>query len=242
MATMQKIRASDPVVILVGIDFSDTSDAALEQGVAIAAREGNGAQLHVVHAVPGAGPLLTMALRDGNREVTLEDAGRELGRYVQRLMHAVPGSDRVPGALVHVRLGSPAEEITRLAVELDADLIVVGTHGRRGIQRMILGSVAERVTRLADCPVLVARPKTHAAARAEIPEIEPPCPRCVAVRRESGGREMWCAQHRSPHLGRRHTYHYVSRNVEAQENAPLLLGYDGGAPAPQSAAKPGGHD
>ncbi|MCA9592434.1 MAG: universal stress protein [Myxococcales bacterium] len=240
MATLQKRLPAGPV-ILVGLDFSDPGDAALRQGIQMAARE-TGSHLHVVHVAPGSGPVVAMELSEGREELTLQQAAKSLAGYVEETMRSTPGGDHIRGALSHVRLGDPAEEITRLAVDLNADLIIVGTHGRRGLRRMILGSVAERVTRLADCPVLVARPKTHDAARQEVPEIEPPCPLCLQTRQETGGAEMWCVQHKTPRLGRRHTYHYVSRNAEAQENAPLLLGYDASAPSPQNAAKPGGHE
>ena len=53
--------------------------------------------------------------------------------------------------------GSPAETIVRVAQEHDADLIVMGTHGRTGLQHVLLGSVAEKVVRLAACPVLTVR-------------------------------------------------------------------------------------
>ena len=53
--------------------------------------------------------------------------------------------------------GSPAEEIARCAERGGFDLIVIGTHGRRGVQRVLIGSVAERVVRLAPCPVLTVR-------------------------------------------------------------------------------------
>lgn len=53
--------------------------------------------------------------------------------------------------------GVPFEEIVRAAAEESADLIVMGTHGRRGLNRLLLGSVADRVIRLAACPVLTVR-------------------------------------------------------------------------------------
>jgi len=56
-----------------------------------------------------------------------------------------------------VAVGSPAETIVRVAEEQTADLIVMGTHGRTGIQHALLGSVAEKVVRLAPCPVLTVR-------------------------------------------------------------------------------------
>jgi nucleotide-binding universal stress UspA family protein len=58
-------------------------------------------------------------------------------------------------------IGFPAEDIVRLATEVQADLIVVGTHGRRGLSHLLLGSVAERVIRTAPCPVLTVRRAEH---------------------------------------------------------------------------------
>jgi hypothetical protein len=101
-------------------------------------------------------------------------------------------------------------------------MTVVGTHGRTGLQRLVLGSVAERIVRLAPCPVFVVRP--HESEHQEV-TIEPPCPRCVEARRASSGREMWCDQHRERH-GRPHTYSYVPRNVASRENASLLIPND----------------
>ena len=60
-----------------------------------------------------------------------------------------------------VRAGDPAQEIIRAANDLDADLIVMATHGRTGIQHFLLGSVAERVVREAERPVLTVRPLDH---------------------------------------------------------------------------------
>jgi nucleotide-binding universal stress UspA family protein len=69
--------------------------------------------------------------------------------------------DRYAGTEVHVAAGDPAKEIVMLAAQLDADVIVVGTHGRQGAGRWVLGSVAEAVVRTAGCPVVVAREKNH---------------------------------------------------------------------------------
>lgn len=62
-------------------------------------------------------------------------------------------------ALEFVRVGSPAAEIVKAAKEWPADVIVIGSHGRGGLQRALLGSVAEGVMRQAPCPVLVVRAK-----------------------------------------------------------------------------------
>jgi nucleotide-binding universal stress UspA family protein len=60
-----------------------------------------------------------------------------------------------------VDFGSPSERILALADELQADLIVIGTYGRKGIQRLMVGSVAEKVLAHARCAVLIVRPKHH---------------------------------------------------------------------------------
>jgi nucleotide-binding universal stress UspA family protein len=60
---------------------------------------------------------------------------------------------------VHVISGTPDDDVVRMAHELSADLVVMATHGRKGLRHFILGSVAERVMREAECPVLTMRTK-----------------------------------------------------------------------------------
>jgi len=108
--------------------------------------------------------------------------------------------------------------VAQLASDLEAELVVVGTHGRRGLRRLLLGSVAEGVVRLSPCPVLVVRPRELAP---EVPKIEPPCPRCLEARRASGGAELWCEQHREKH-GQRHTYHREDR-LGAPSSPPMFF-------------------
>ena len=106
--------------------------------------------------------------------------------------------------VTHALSGSPAEELVWLAASINADLVVVGSHGRRGLSRLLLGSIAEHVVRRAGCPVLVERMKKHDEAWVT-PEIEPPCVQCVEARVASGGARLWCARH-SEHHARAHTY------------------------------------
>ena len=74
-------------------------------------------------------------------------------------------TDHFPGLSVEglVRAGYPAEEILRLAEARHADMIVMGTHGRTGFDRMLFGSVAEKVVMAAACPVLTVKPHVTAA-------------------------------------------------------------------------------
>ena len=73
-------------------------------------------------------------------------------------------ADRRPPVGGRVLPGEPAAEITRLAREEGFDVVVLATHGRHGLKRLLMGSVAERVVREAPCSVVVARPSTAARA------------------------------------------------------------------------------
>jgi K+-sensing histidine kinase KdpD len=117
----------------------------------------------------------------------------------------------------HVSIDTAAHGIVQMASDIGADLIVIGTHNRKGVERFLLGSVAESTVRHARCPVLVmpAQDKPDEAVK-----FDPPCSECVRARQASAGRELWCAQHRERH-GRRHTYHQSDRSG-ADTNFPLV--------------------
>jgi nucleotide-binding universal stress UspA family protein len=70
----------------------------------------------------------------------------------------------------HLLVGEPAEEIVQLACEHEIDLIVIGTHGRTGLSRWILGSVAESILRRAICPVLTCR---QSAEKVSVQPMDP---------------------------------------------------------------------
>jgi hypothetical protein len=117
---------------------------------------------------------------------------------------ATHGISRVTG---HVRTGSPAHAIADLASEISADLIVVGAQHQSGVTRFFLGSVADKVARIAPCPVLIVRPKETPVWE----QIEPPCPDCAHVQRETKSQKLWCERH-SQHHPRWHTYHESPAN------------------------------
>jgi nucleotide-binding universal stress UspA family protein len=213
-------NSEKPYVIVVGTDYSPASDLALQSALDLAVARPQ-AHVHVVNVVRLYG---TQAVVDGPAEpsgfvsVTLADATALVERYAEERRQAFRGSLDSVRVLAHLRLEAPAQEIAQLAADLEADLVVVGTHGRRGIARLLLGSVAEAVVRLAPCPVFVVRPK---ALPEQLPRIEPPCPDCLETRRATSGAQYWCAQHRERH-GQRHTYTQRDR-VGAETEMPLTF-------------------
>jgi nucleotide-binding universal stress UspA family protein len=178
--------------IVVGLDFSQMSERALEVAVNLA-RQAGGAELHLVHVV--ARPVTELAPTLDIGEIT-EGARKNLHDAMTRMA-------RWPEirAFSHIVTGVPPREIARVADESEADLIVVGTHGRRGLGRAFFGSVAEHVIRFAPCSVLTVRPKPPTAAES----IEPPCPDCLAAAASTAGAQTHCQRH-TRHRPRPHTY------------------------------------
>lgn len=151
--------------ILVGMDFSPESLLALEHALDIARHVGARVVLVHVSVVPqrpdsvpeGVLPMLSEYERI-LKGYLVEDR-RRLAELCAR--SADDGVD-VSAMIVDDR---PDRGISRAAVEVDADLIIVGTHGRTGVRRFLLGSVAERVVRLSGHDVLVARPGPRSSVR-----------------------------------------------------------------------------
>jgi nucleotide-binding universal stress UspA family protein len=141
--------------VLVAFDFSDTSMSALTYGENLAHTFGG--RLHVLHV---ADVIATSAAQfypegPGDPEVKATE-------LAMNQLRAFLSSHDGPAATPAVRLSrSPADEIVKYAKEVHADIVVVGTHGRGGVSRLLMGSVAEHVVRNAPCPVLVVRPREH---------------------------------------------------------------------------------
>jgi hypothetical protein len=130
--------------------------------------------------------------------------------YVEGILSELQNPDAADPAIIwtmHFRHTPPAAALAQLAADIRADLVVVGTHGRAGLKRFLLGSVAEGVVRLAPCPVLVVRP-IGAETGVDGPAIEPPCPECIKTRTETGGAQFWCTRHSQRHPPA-HTYHFA---------------------------------
>jgi nucleotide-binding universal stress UspA family protein len=146
--------------ILHPTDFSEC--AAEAQAVAVDLARKLAAELVLVQVLVEA-PLYSEGFISRRQVQTVYDAQR---KWSEETLEARAEQLRQSGIKTgwRVQAGAPHEEIVRTAEEEHADMIVMGTHGRGGLNRMILGSVAERVIRLARCPVLTVRqPKSGGA-------------------------------------------------------------------------------
>lgn len=138
---------------LVPIDFSAYAEQALDYAARLARTlKARLTVLHVIQPVPMAGVDMGVALPEAYL--------RELEEAVQHNMEEALGRVTADGLTAErvVLYGVPFQEIVETAKAHQVDLIVMGTHGRTGLMYVLLGSVAEKVVRLAPCSVLVVRP------------------------------------------------------------------------------------
>lgn len=158
------MRSFRPKVILAPTDFSATAAHALRYAAALAARFD--ARLLVVYADTFTPPVditsMSATMLAVSREELAAKAQEELERHVEENL----GSDMPfdTSVICDVRVDVPVLAITQAAREAGADLIVMGTHGRTGLRRLLVGSVTEAVMRLADVPVIAVNPKTSESA------------------------------------------------------------------------------
>jgi nucleotide-binding universal stress UspA family protein len=140
-----------PKSVLFATDFSRASENALRHAIAIARHYGS--TLHLAHVVSSMG--FTLA---GPGAIAAADEAAQ--RDLQQLEFNLIASGGLSGVKhdLAVREGDVAPQIEALIDELQADVVVLGTHGRRGIGRLFLGSVAEEIFRCAECPVITVGP------------------------------------------------------------------------------------
>ncbi|WP_242337725.1 MULTISPECIES: universal stress protein [Anaeromyxobacter] len=134
--------------VLAATDFSEASGRALEMAVTIA--RDAGAQLTVAHVAEV--PTYTEFAAPVDLVTPITDLAET---KLEELLTSI--RDVCPGVKGTVRVGAPWEQILAAAAEAGADLVVLGTHGRRGFAHAFMGSVAERVVRLSPIPVLTVR-------------------------------------------------------------------------------------
>jgi nucleotide-binding universal stress UspA family protein len=161
-----KVPAALPVKnVLFATDFSATSEAALPYATVICRRFGS--TLHSAHVLSDASLLMMTGGVDYVSMSTIyEDAHTEAGVKLDQI------SSHLEGIKHHnyVRHGQVWKNLAGIVDENQIDLIVVGTHGRSGLGKLLLGSVAEDILRHAPCPVLTVGPKV--SGRAKLPAIQ----------------------------------------------------------------------
>jgi nucleotide-binding universal stress UspA family protein len=193
MSDHPNTRAPTRFSVVVGLDFTDADGPAFDQAARLALRV-PGSELHLVHVFRSA--------PSAERSRELVD---HLRLYVGEKAAMTEGLIGIAVG-IHLRGGHVVHELIQLATEVQANVIVVGSHRGPHVKDWLVGSTVERLVGGAAFPVLVATPK---AKEPEAPErvIEPPCPRCVEARIASGGEEWWCERHaHAAQLG--HTYSY----------------------------------
>jgi universal stress protein A len=144
--------------ILCPTDFSGPALEALQYAVELALHFG--AELHVVHVIAPVPPLYPYPTPPFIADFDLASYQRELAASTEKALKELTAQKVAPQVrtTITVATGEAATEIVRLAVETQADLIVIATHGQTGWRQLVFGSVARKVMSLAPCPVLTIRP------------------------------------------------------------------------------------
>ena len=149
--------------VVVGVDFMPTGDEAIAHALRRSSEDPR-ATLHFVHAmVP-----TDLADEFGEDEFDdddelIESALKLLRKRVERVSKARGQAVERERTRMHAMIGKPVPTLLDTCMRLDADLLIVGTRARRGLDRLVLGSVAEALVRQAPCPVLVVRPGARRA-------------------------------------------------------------------------------
>jgi nucleotide-binding universal stress UspA family protein len=152
-----------PTNILHPTDYSDNSAYAFK--VALSLAEQHGATLYVAHVVESLGPEL-VTVGEAATERQPEGHVRHLWQEL-RQVKAPPGS---PVTVKHVLgEGEPAAEVAVIAKKYACDLIVISTHGRTGLERLLMGSIAEKIVRLAPCAILTVKRPPATPSRESAP-------------------------------------------------------------------------
>ena len=158
--------------VVVAYNFSQSGLVALRRGIALA----NQAPSHVLHfvcAIDPHQPMAAIKAPDGINYAYAEQVQHVLTETIGAELRATSITGRVH-FFVHARIGKAAEEILGLAREIGADLIIIGSKGLTGVERLVVGSVSEQVVRQAGCSVEVARPKTYSDVNLlDVVEVKP---------------------------------------------------------------------
>ncbi|MEE8059783.1 MAG: universal stress protein [Pseudomonadales bacterium] len=140
---------SDSHTVLLAIDLSDEAEHVASKALSLA--KSNNATLHIIHVIEP----LSFAY-GGDIPMDFSGIQDEIQKQAQIQLADFSTRHGIPEAQQHIAIGRPEKEIHSMAEELDADLIVVGSHGRHGLA-LLLGSTANGVLHRATCDVLAVR-------------------------------------------------------------------------------------
>jgi len=205
-------KSAQPYKILIAVAFDPTAESALVEGMSLAAGH-PGSELHVVHVASEPGTI------DATRTLLPTADGPE--EPAEKLRRRVELAWRAAGELqvvAHIRSGDPAQEILQAAIDIGADIVVVGSHRRTGLKKLVLGSVAEQVLHASHCPVLVVVAKDYAGTVTS-PSVAPTCPECLAARKATANASFWCERHAKSYL---QPHIYVPRDQPRSSVFPAL--------------------
>jgi len=198
--TLETPASEAPYRVIAACDFSAIGDRAVVEALRICTTQ-PGVALHVI--VVAAESPAGMILPGPQPHVLPVEKAEELAReHVAQLVDEYVAQGQQLGLekiAVYVATGAPSERIVALAHAIDADLIVLGTHGRHGLGAILLGSVAEEVVKRAPCGVFVIRPRDFLEGE-KLPEVQPPL---------EPGEHALLPFRTAP------TYHYVPRASQA---------------------------
>ena len=147
---------SDKLLVLVPIDFSETSRRALAWAFDYATRAP--CEVHLLHVIDDQWFEAVRSRLPDHIAKEISDVNQESAAELERMVPDKEDREEIGRILRHVGRGRPAAEILRIAEKLGADMIVMGTHGRSGLAHLLIGSVAEKVVRHANCPVVCVKP------------------------------------------------------------------------------------
>jgi universal stress protein A len=163
-------------VVVVGVDFHPCSDEAITAALRML-EAGTAQKVHALHVLD---PRDVIADSDVPALQTEEDVIAHAPRVLRERMIQLAEFRGITfereRVVTHARIGPAVQTLQQMTVDYEADLLIVGTHGRRGLARLSMGSVAETLVREARCPVLVARAKNYAGLQKTPLPDPPPAP------------------------------------------------------------------
>jgi len=143
---------SETIGIIVPVDFLKNADKLVDYSIKMA--EKLSVAIHFIHVVtsPASDAMIGAPFAAEYQGKMLSDAQERMANLLK------DNSERCPNCTGEVVLGEPVDKIIEIAQDKRADLIIISTHGAKGLEKILLGSVAERVLKQAHCPVLIMNP------------------------------------------------------------------------------------